>query len=232
MPELPHESLQRIRSLCHELAAKHGLDEQTRDELCGHLEDKLLGYLGGEVPITEEDALLLVRSHFGDAEQVARRLGRWSRLEAWGGMLARLRVTVAVSAGLLTLVAAGLRTLLSSGPYWIKGGLPLFIATAIVALVMVELPLYLAMRAGAMRLQDRLVAAWLLLAAVVLQAVYLIPTTGAISGAPVSIHTNAMLTVVIGAAAAVSLLCQVLLVLLLLNPLGSSVPRSGAPRTA
>jgi hypothetical protein len=76
MPELPETGAAKIRSLCHELAARYRLDDDTRDELCGHLEDKLAGYLSGEVKTTEDDALALVRAHFGDAEQVARLLGR------------------------------------------------------------------------------------------------------------------------------------------------------------
>lgn len=77
MPEQPTESSrQKIRSLCRQLADRHRLDEPTRDELCGHLEDKLSAYLSGELRITEEDALHLVRAHFGDAAQIARRLRR------------------------------------------------------------------------------------------------------------------------------------------------------------
>ena len=77
MPEeLPPSSIEKIRALCRDLAARHRLDDATRDELCGHLEDKLAGYLSGEVRMSEDDALMLVRAHFGDAERVARVLGR------------------------------------------------------------------------------------------------------------------------------------------------------------
>src|SRR5437762_2498695 len=77
-PELPQSSAGKIRSLCDELARHYRLDDTTRDELRGHLEDKLAAYLSGEQRISEEDALLLVRAHFGDAAQVARRLKRES----------------------------------------------------------------------------------------------------------------------------------------------------------
>jgi hypothetical protein len=77
MPEISGEpALRKIRSLCQELAARHGLDDAARDELCDHLESKLAGYLDGSVKITEDDALLLVRGHFGDADKIARRLAR------------------------------------------------------------------------------------------------------------------------------------------------------------
>src|SRR5262249_9802013 len=38
---------------------------RTAEELYGHLEDKLIGYLGGEERLTEADAMILVREHFG-----------------------------------------------------------------------------------------------------------------------------------------------------------------------
>src|SRR4051794_26230096 len=72
-------SLLKIRALCRELASKHRLDDATRDELSAHMEDKLLGYLSGEVKITEADALHLVSVHFGDAARVARDLSREDR---------------------------------------------------------------------------------------------------------------------------------------------------------
>jgi len=85
MPDLPGDSsVRKIRSLCQELAESYRLDNETRDELCAHLEDKLTGYLSGEVRITEEDALQLVRVHFGNAEQIARRLGRDRSFFRWG----------------------------------------------------------------------------------------------------------------------------------------------------
>ena len=65
LPELPESSAKKIRTLCDDLAARFRLDDATRNELGGHLEDKLAGYLSGEVRISEEDALTLVRAHFG-----------------------------------------------------------------------------------------------------------------------------------------------------------------------
>jgi hypothetical protein len=69
-------AVKQIRSLCHELAEKRGLSDEVREELCGHMEDKLMGYLKGEERVSVEDALVLVRAHFGDAERVGRELAR------------------------------------------------------------------------------------------------------------------------------------------------------------
>jgi hypothetical protein len=56
----------RIRALCRRISVAHNLDEEIQRELYSHMEDKLLGYLSGEEKITEDDALILVREHFGD----------------------------------------------------------------------------------------------------------------------------------------------------------------------
>ncbi|HEY8747047.1 MAG TPA: hypothetical protein VIM11_03665 [Tepidisphaeraceae bacterium] len=78
MRDSTDDAVRKIRDLCQELADRHGLDRELRDEMCGHLEDKLAGYLRGDVRISEDDALLLVRAHFGNAEQIARTIGRES----------------------------------------------------------------------------------------------------------------------------------------------------------
>jgi hypothetical protein len=57
---------ERMRALCHKISVAHALDPEIQEELYGHMEDKLLAYLKGEEPLTEEDAFVLVREHFGD----------------------------------------------------------------------------------------------------------------------------------------------------------------------
>jgi hypothetical protein len=61
---------QHIRELCNKISIAHELDEDIQRELRGHMEDKLLVYLSGEEHITEEDAFVLVREHFGYAETI------------------------------------------------------------------------------------------------------------------------------------------------------------------
>jgi len=102
MRESPSQSsIDKIRALCGQMAESQSLDEATRDELCGHLEDKLAGYLSGDVKITEEDALLLVRAHFGDAERIGRQLegvrketvmSRWLWMLACAGLFSFVAV--------------------------------------------------------------------------------------------------------------------------------------------
>ena len=64
--ELNPEIEDQARKLCQQISVSHNLDEEIQQELYTHVEDKLLGYLNGEVPVTQDDALILVREHFGD----------------------------------------------------------------------------------------------------------------------------------------------------------------------
>ena len=45
---LTPETQQRIRALCGEIAVAHDVDPELREELRGHVEDKILAYLAGE----------------------------------------------------------------------------------------------------------------------------------------------------------------------------------------
>lgn len=67
---LTPETQQRICALCGEIAVAHDIDPELREELRGHVEDKILGYLSGEEAVSEADALMLAREHFGDRAQL------------------------------------------------------------------------------------------------------------------------------------------------------------------
>jgi hypothetical protein len=55
-----------ICTLCDQISVDHSLDSEIRDELLGHMEDKLLSYMNGDERLTEQDAFILVREHFGN----------------------------------------------------------------------------------------------------------------------------------------------------------------------
>jgi hypothetical protein len=57
---------ERMRALCQKITVAYDLDPEIQEELFGHMEDRLLGYMSGEDKLTEEDAYILVREHFGD----------------------------------------------------------------------------------------------------------------------------------------------------------------------
>ena len=60
----------RIDSLLREIAAGQHIDADTIDELRVHMEEKYLAYMTGAETITEDDAMLLMREHFGKPEVI------------------------------------------------------------------------------------------------------------------------------------------------------------------
>jgi hypothetical protein len=100
--QLSHETEAALRKLAREIGRSRGLGEDTQEELYGHLEDKTLGYLSGEDGITEADAVLLTREHFGDPgafpELVAEAAPFRSPVSLSRRMAAAAVLTLAVSA--------------------------------------------------------------------------------------------------------------------------------------
>ena len=66
--EISEATRREMERICRRATAGRDVPDAVRDELYGHLEDKLLGYLGGEERLTEADAMILVREHFGRPE--------------------------------------------------------------------------------------------------------------------------------------------------------------------
>ena len=60
----------KITAFCSDISVAYNLDEEIQAELRGHFEDKVLAYLNGDETLTEQDAYLLVREHFGNTETV------------------------------------------------------------------------------------------------------------------------------------------------------------------
>ena len=91
---------ERLRGLCKQVSVANSLDEELREELFGHMEDKLLAYLNGEEPVTEDDALILVREHFGDPGVVKGMLREVHAQEAGISLARRLVAGLALAIGL------------------------------------------------------------------------------------------------------------------------------------
>lgn len=66
--------VKKLRNLCHRISSLHHLDPEAERTLYAGMEDKLRTYLSGAEKITEEDAFVLVREHFGDPEKVKKML--------------------------------------------------------------------------------------------------------------------------------------------------------------
>lgn len=63
---LDSKVMAQVDALCRKISVAEDIDPQIREELRGHMEDKLRAYMAGEETLTEDDALILVKEHFGD----------------------------------------------------------------------------------------------------------------------------------------------------------------------
>jgi hypothetical protein len=100
----------------------HNLDEEIRAELYSHMEDKLLGYLSGGEKVTEEDAFILVREHFGNPAVIRSLLQEAHAVEDGVSFLRKLGAVA--TASLVTMSGVHLlwlafRYLLPKGQTWI-----------------------------------------------------------------------------------------------------------------
>ena len=68
------ETRAQLEALCRQVTVSRPLDEEIRRELYGHMEDRLLAHLNGSLPLTEQEAFVLVREHFGDPAVVKEQL--------------------------------------------------------------------------------------------------------------------------------------------------------------
>lgn len=64
------DGLGQIRALARQISVANHLDPEIQAELESHMEDQASGYVSGERRLTEADALLLTRAHFGKAEVI------------------------------------------------------------------------------------------------------------------------------------------------------------------
>jgi hypothetical protein len=83
----------KLSALCKQVSVAHELDPDIQKELYGHMEDKLLAYLNGKEPLTDDDALILVREHFGDPAVIKDLFGR---VHAWESHITVARRLAAV----------------------------------------------------------------------------------------------------------------------------------------
>lgn len=67
MPDtLSQETQQEIRRIVSGMVSNRASQNEAAEELRGHLEDKTLAYLNGDERLSEKDALVLAREHFGE----------------------------------------------------------------------------------------------------------------------------------------------------------------------
>lgn len=68
--EISSKTREQLEALCRQISVSRNLDDDIRKELFGHMEDRLLAHMSGEQALTEQEAFILVREHFGDAGAV------------------------------------------------------------------------------------------------------------------------------------------------------------------
>ena len=97
--EIGPDTNEKMRALCKKISVAHDLDAEIQEELYSHIEDKLLAYLNGEETLTEEDAFILVREHFGDPSALKGLLQDVHPFEAQATLARRLAAAMIVTSG-------------------------------------------------------------------------------------------------------------------------------------
>jgi hypothetical protein len=102
---LNNDTQQKARDLARKITVAHDLDPEIQEELYGHIEDKLLAYKSGEERVSDADAFILVREHFGDAK-VIRGLLRGVHREAVQVSLLRQILTLVIATSAFYIASA------------------------------------------------------------------------------------------------------------------------------
>jgi hypothetical protein len=90
------EARSQIEKLCRKVSVAAELDDSIQRELRDHMHDKLLAYLSGEQRVSEADALLLVKHHFGDVRAIRAMYRKVHAIES-SATVARRLVAAAVA---------------------------------------------------------------------------------------------------------------------------------------
>jgi hypothetical protein len=115
--QLSPETEDGLKALAREISIAHDLDREIQEELFGHMEDKALGYLSGEEPVSQADVVLLTREHFGNVRNLKDFLGRVHQVEATVSLARRLAAVTAASLGVAAATGA-IRILLAGALAW------------------------------------------------------------------------------------------------------------------
>jgi len=73
---LTPDTEKRIQALCNEITGTYDSDDELRQEMRDHIEDKVLAYLDGKQVLSEADALILAEAHFGNRKKTRSLLRR------------------------------------------------------------------------------------------------------------------------------------------------------------
>ena len=88
--EFSAETHEQITSLCKRISVAHHLNDEIEAELRDHIIDKMESYLSGEEVLSEDDAFVLVKEHFGNPEVIRSLYESAEPAAAFGGILRRV----------------------------------------------------------------------------------------------------------------------------------------------
>jgi hypothetical protein len=107
MPEsLSPETAQKLDDAARAISREHHVNPSACGELRARMESKLLGYLSGAEKLTEEDAFVLVKEHFGEPEEVKKMLENVHMEAVNIGLARRIGVLLAATLGIGVLLIA------------------------------------------------------------------------------------------------------------------------------
>lgn len=113
---LSQETKSQIREMCESIARRDQLGEDVQEELRGHIEDKVIAYLEGREALTERDAVILAREHFGGPSTLKSYLHLLEPHRLNAGVVRRLTQLVFVSYAIQIAAVLLLRTYLYGNP--------------------------------------------------------------------------------------------------------------------
>jgi len=148
MPDqITGETRKQLETLCRKISVSRRLDAEIQRELYGHMEDRLLAHMNGEIPLTEEDAFILVREHFGDPAMIKERIQEVHAEEAAVSMGRRL-VAAFVACTAVNVISSVLQLCLVGVPAFLGAWrVPLQVSLfGAIELVFVPGAMYLALR--------------------------------------------------------------------------------------
>ena len=87
---ISEETQKKLEQLSRKISVSNRLDDEIRLELKSHMEDKLAGYLDGSEKVNEDDALILVREHFGDPHNIRNLYQEVEDVESNGRLLRKV----------------------------------------------------------------------------------------------------------------------------------------------
>ncbi len=101
--EFSEETQSRITGLCSTISVANHLNDKIREELHSHIVDKMEAYLTGSEVLTEDDAFVLVREHFGNPEIISSMYEIAEPVAAYGSIMRRFGAAVVATILLFTL---------------------------------------------------------------------------------------------------------------------------------